>query len=246
MPPVAASADDDLFCLTCDYNLRGLTVHRCPECGTPFDPAALAVRSVPWGPLVWESAEPRRRLARVARTRPRTRPRRQTLTPAMHQPAPLQCLARCIGQADHPRSWKGLSPEDRALFRAHLQAETFATGPIYFHIPCGTAPAAALDFSRQTGIPGQHQLYFKRCDLVANIDGRWHVLELKPAAGYVALGQALSYHALLCAAHPELRSARPGVLTDAADPDLLPVYTALHVRLFGLADSTYEPLGRPT
>ena len=68
VPPVAASADDDLFCLTCDYNLRGLTVHRCPECGTPFDPAALAVRSVPWGPLVWESAEPRRRLARVART----------------------------------------------------------------------------------------------------------------------------------------------------------------------------------
>ena len=66
--PVAASADDDLFCLTCDYNLRGLAVHRCPECGTPFDPAALAVRSAPWGPLVWESAEPRRRLARVART----------------------------------------------------------------------------------------------------------------------------------------------------------------------------------
>lgn len=67
-PSAAATADDDLFCLTCDYNLRGLTVHRCPECGTPFDPAALVVRSAPWGPLAWESAGPRRRLARVART----------------------------------------------------------------------------------------------------------------------------------------------------------------------------------
>jgi hypothetical protein len=25
-------------CKTCHYSLDGLTEHRCPECGTPFDP----------------------------------------------------------------------------------------------------------------------------------------------------------------------------------------------------------------
>ena len=29
----------DHYCRGCGYNLRGLTVPRCPECGRPFDPA---------------------------------------------------------------------------------------------------------------------------------------------------------------------------------------------------------------
>jgi len=32
-----------LFCPQCDYNLTGLVEHRCPECGTPFDPERLRV-----------------------------------------------------------------------------------------------------------------------------------------------------------------------------------------------------------
>lgn len=27
-------------CKNCQYSLEGLTGHRCPECGTPFDPNA--------------------------------------------------------------------------------------------------------------------------------------------------------------------------------------------------------------
>jgi hypothetical protein len=29
------------YCKKCGYDLRGLPLPRCPECGTPFDPAAL-------------------------------------------------------------------------------------------------------------------------------------------------------------------------------------------------------------
>ena len=32
---------DGSFCAKCGYNLRGLTEHRCPECGVPFDPDSL-------------------------------------------------------------------------------------------------------------------------------------------------------------------------------------------------------------
>ena len=27
-----------MYCLKCKYGLAGLSSHRCPECGTPFDP----------------------------------------------------------------------------------------------------------------------------------------------------------------------------------------------------------------
>ena len=62
------AADADLFCLICDYDLRSLTVERCPECGTPFDPAARAPRRVPWGPLVWEAHDDRSWLDRLRLT----------------------------------------------------------------------------------------------------------------------------------------------------------------------------------
>lgn len=35
-PPSAAGLDEDLHCPECRYNLRGLTVPRCPECGYTF------------------------------------------------------------------------------------------------------------------------------------------------------------------------------------------------------------------
>jgi hypothetical protein len=39
-------APDLSHCHECGYLLKGLTVARCPECGTPFDPALLAINRV--------------------------------------------------------------------------------------------------------------------------------------------------------------------------------------------------------
>ncbi len=46
--PVAAPIEGDLFCPQCDYNLRGLSELRCPECGAAFDPAKLTATALPW------------------------------------------------------------------------------------------------------------------------------------------------------------------------------------------------------
>lgn len=56
-PPAGVSTPslDDIHCPTCGYHLRGLTEHRCPECGNPFDPNELANTFVPKWPrlLCW-------------------------------------------------------------------------------------------------------------------------------------------------------------------------------------------------
>jgi hypothetical protein len=36
----------DIYCLSCYYNLRGLTERRCPECGRPFDPDVASTYSI--------------------------------------------------------------------------------------------------------------------------------------------------------------------------------------------------------
>jgi len=38
----------DVICEQCGYSLVGLAGSRCPECGAPFDPAALPFARVPW------------------------------------------------------------------------------------------------------------------------------------------------------------------------------------------------------
>ncbi len=43
-----SAIDEDVFCLGCGYNLRGLQDDRCPECGREFDRAALTTSRIPW------------------------------------------------------------------------------------------------------------------------------------------------------------------------------------------------------
>ena len=37
--------DTDVFCPHCEYNLRGQTEARCPECGREFDPASFSLKA---------------------------------------------------------------------------------------------------------------------------------------------------------------------------------------------------------
>jgi hypothetical protein len=49
-PPLGAPSDRDVHCPLCDYNLRGLTEPRCPECGHAFDWQELLTgpKKLPW------------------------------------------------------------------------------------------------------------------------------------------------------------------------------------------------------
>ena len=50
-PSVAGGTDDvavEIFCPYCGYNLRGLNLERCPECGKTFSPDELRRSQLPW------------------------------------------------------------------------------------------------------------------------------------------------------------------------------------------------------
>ncbi len=80
---IRAAIRDDIFCAKCDYNLRGLTSDRCPECGQALDAAEVMEQSLPWHRrqslglawafwlTVWEATfRPNRLCCRVARPVP--------------------------------------------------------------------------------------------------------------------------------------------------------------------------------
>lgn len=49
MPPEPTMpADQDAFCPQCDYNIRGVTLGRCPECGREFDPDEPLTSGIAW------------------------------------------------------------------------------------------------------------------------------------------------------------------------------------------------------
>src|SRR5438874_8982568 len=48
MSTVILDTLNDRLCQTCGYNLRGLTINRCPECGKFFDPKRPIEARIPW------------------------------------------------------------------------------------------------------------------------------------------------------------------------------------------------------
>ncbi len=43
-----SAIEQDAYCLSCGYNLRGLVQNRCPECGNEFDRAKVTASQLPW------------------------------------------------------------------------------------------------------------------------------------------------------------------------------------------------------
>jgi len=61
----------------------------------------------------------------------------------------------------------------------------------------------------------------KRIDVIALMGGVYHIIEVKPWGGYVALGQCLVYQRLFRAEYPRFRPTLPLIVCSALDEDCL-------------------------
>ncbi len=139
-------------------------------------------------------------------------------------------------EANYPRGFRGLSADDASLLHAYLAREGDKVGEVHTDVVCGCVPdadAAGLSEWYADQIARVHPL---RIDAVAEIAGRWWVLECKPDAGYVALGQVLCYGCYVEPCELALGEFGLGVITNKVQACVAPVFEKFGVEVFEVGD----------
>lgn len=129
----------------------------------------------------------------------------------------------------------GLGDKDRKILDAMIANGFVVADQMWFNQAVGN-----LDPTIQGLVPEHlrewyERTYSKRPDVIFIERGIMYAAELKPYASYVALGQALMYKHWANEKADPPRTIIPLILTDIADPDLLPVAAmhAVEVRQLG-------------
>ena len=143
------------------------------------------------------------------------------------------------------RSWKGVAANDRPLLSRHIALQAWESADLYTRVLCGTAPCEDPDQLTEAMERETLHTFCKKIDAVVKVAHRTWVVEIKPAASYVALGQVLTYWHHARELYPELKHSRPMIITDAPDPDILHVARFYNVTVLSIPDATYVPQGRP-
>lgn len=139
-----------------------------------------------------------------------------------------------------PRFWAGLSGIDRALLWAFVDGVKPAVRELHTDVPLGVIPKwsgadgdAALERLRLSVHP-------LRVDAVVNLNGQWFVCEVKPDAGYLCLGQVLTYefYAPICIAR--LAGCARLVVTDYAQGAIAPLFERYDVGVAEVGEATGE------
>lgn len=117
----------------------------------------------------------------------------------------------------------GLGHSDRLIWIAAVDDGIIKPSRVWWNQTCGTPPdwvAEILDPRKRAWVTDN---YCKRPDVMAEIGETLFAVEIKPFASYVALGQAVMYATLATLRTDPHRYVRPLIVTDEADPDILPV-----------------------
>lgn len=141
-----------------------------------------------------------------------------------------------------PRTWAGLSAVDTSLLVAWVGRERKFLGDFHTDVELGCIPCvdqeSGADWYRRL-VRGTHPL---RVDCVAKWRDEWWVLEVKPDAGYIALGQVLTYGYWAASCIQPGRNWRMGVVTDWVQRCIEPVYKAIGVKVLGVGAVIDEQL----
>lgn len=131
-----------------------------------------------------------------------------------------------------PRWWRGLTADDSCLLSAWLYDRVDLVQELHTDVPVGSVPAWVRDLPwvwQRRHVLGAHPL---RIDVVARMGDGWYVLECKPDAGYLAVGQVLTYlhYARVCIG--VLERAAGGVITNKCQEVIRPVFERYGLTVF--------------
>lgn len=133
-----------------------------------------------------------------------------------------------------------MGAKDRLILQAMLDNGFVNPERMWFNEVVGNFDAAVRDALPENLREWFERTYSKRPDVILEENGILFVVEVKPYASYVALGQALLYlhHTAVKLDPPRL--VQPLVLTDVVDPDFVPV-AAIHAVEFRQLGEFVEP-----
>lgn len=140
----------------------------------------------------------------------------------------------CPGTRRNPeawRTWAGLSALDALLLAAWVGEVGEKLEELHTDIKVGLIPKDGLAVGRASGPEIAEALYSLRIDACVLLDGCWRVVEVKPDAGYVALGQILTYAFYCRRTCACLAECVPCVVTDFVQEAVRPVFESFGVEV---------------
>ena len=118
--------------------------------------------------------------------------------------------------------------EDTAVWTKFLKTDSFRVKEVWYDVRVGQSmflPVGASDVERRIA----DGISRKRIDVVCKVGGGFWVVEIKPFANMVALGQALSYSRLFAAEYIVDGDIIPVIICDTYDEDLVDEFDELGV-----------------
>lgn len=124
-----------------------------------------------------------------------------------------------------------LMPEDRAIWQKFILNGEFLPDEVWYDVRVGRG----IELS--SGQPEwMHKFaeysYKKRIDVVGKIGQDYLIIECKPYAGIVALGQIIFYSLTFLAEFEPRGNVIPVIITDSADPDCVSILADLGCLVF--------------
>ena len=138
-------------------------------------------------------------------------------------------------------SYPQISPEDEEILNTLILLRPAYWDRVWYSARVGkeliNIPSAAAAWERKY----LEATFSRRIDLVGLKGADLHIVEIKPAASYTALGQVLVYTHLARQLLPLPVTVIPHVLTDSADPLILPIASKYGIKITELKD-LFDPI----
>lgn len=118
--------------------------------------------------------------------------------------------------------------EDTAVWSKYLASPVYRIKEVWYDVHVGL-PVEGLAPDDALGARIARGITRKRIDVVARVGSGLWVIEIKPVAGMVALGQVLSYTRLFIEEFRPIEEVRGVIVCDSVDADLLDEFEAMGV-----------------